>query len=330
MRRAVPSLLVTLVLAVGLGVTGCGVTLASQPPELPTPDASEVSRSAAVEQALALAATAEQVAESTDSDSIQELAQEISRGATAHAATLGGEWLAPSWATPSPGETSAPTPPAATGADLHSLLTELVAGAQEARAASATADGDLGRVLQSIALWRLLAAHEVAAQLRDTAGEEALEQVSLPGGGIDLGGFEVATVSGVEDLVRGLDAASFGYEVLAARTEDADRRSDWLRRTQALRTAAESLARTAGLAGTSNDPRSAVYDVAALADLEEGAAVATLESRLATLWSTAPLPAAMRPAAIDAALDSYLRAWVYAPMAALDGPSVVLPGLNAG
>lgn len=325
-------------LAVGLcvGLSGCGVRLDVPPPAIPTADAAEQARADAVATADAIAAQATALAGLGVADPT--LATQIAAGSTAQAGALGGTWTPPARpsasADPSddPSDDGASAADDATGAPTSAdptvdLVNALVTGAAQARAGAGATSGDTATLLGSIAVWRSLAAHQLAS----TLPAETLTGVAptLPAGGIDLTAVGLSSLSDVDDLIRGLDAAAFGYETLAARTDDDARATDWAARATALRRAGEAVASAADVSGTAADPREALYDVADLVALDPSAAAASLETEVAGLWLTAPLPAGLRPAGVDAAVQALLRARQLGPLAALDSPAAVLPGLAA-
>lgn len=242
---------------------------------------------------------------------------QIASGASAHVGLLGGEWTPPQRPTPSP--TVAPQPAATSSADL---VAALAAGYQQARDQAAVSTGDQAALLAAVALWRANAAHQLAAVT------EGVDPATLPSGEVDVLALGLSTLEGVEDLVRGLDAAAFGYETIAARAEDENRAAAWNSRAAALRRTGRTLANTAGFAGGADDPREAIYDVADLVALPGDAAAATIETELASLWVQASVPSALRPVTTDAALASLRQAAALAPMAALDDGAGLLPGLT--
>lgn len=310
-------------------LTGCGVRLDTTPPPIPTASPAEQARAAAVADALAIADAADALlmaglpasqrpAEGTDPS---ELLAQIAAGSRAHAQVLGGEWTPP--ARPTPSDVPSPTrePEVSTIADLTSVLATTAAAAADGAAA---ADDDLATLLVSVSVWRSLAAGELAAL--DPTMDPTL---AGPRDGVDLLALRLATLDGVDALARGLDAAAFGYETLAARTEDQGLRADWVARSVQLRRTGEVVATSAGISGTAADPREASYDVGALVAGDPTAAAATFETQLATLWIGAPLPGSLRATAAGAALEALDRAASMAQLAALDSPGAVLPGLGA-
>ncbi|TNU77301.1 hypothetical protein FH969_00590 [Miniimonas arenae] len=333
-RASIARALAVASLAVGLcvGLSGCGVRLDVPPPAIPTADAAEQARADAVATADAIAAQATALAGLGVADPT--LATQIAAGSTAQAGALGGTWTPPARpsASADPSDDGASATDDATGAPTSAdptvdLVNALVTGAAQARAGAGATSGDTATLLGSIAVWRSLAAHQLAS----TLPAETLTGIAptLPAGGTDLTAVGLSSLSGVDDLIRGLDAAAFGYETLAARTDDDARAADWAARATALRRAGEAVASAADVSGTAADPREALYDVADLVALDPSAAAASLETEVAGLWLTAPLPAGLRPAGVDAAVEALLRARELGPLAALDSPAAVLPGLAA-
>lgn len=303
-------------LLAALTSTGCGVRIDTPPPAIPSPAQSEVVRSETVATSIALADAAQEAGHSSShSEVVADLLTQIAAGSRAHAEALGGVWIPPERPTPIPTTHASLAPEATTPAGLAAALAvasqEAVQGAQET-------EGDERTLLTSIAVWRALAANELAAAV-DGAEPEV--------GDLDLAGLEISGTGDVSELVRELDSGAFTYETLAARSDDATRRVDWPRRAAALRTAAQVLASADGTAGTANDPRESIYDVGPLLDLDPDVVVASLESRLATLWVSSDVPPSVR---VSAAVASLELAAQTAPLAPLDSPAAVLPGLTAG
>lgn len=311
----------TLALVTVLGgvLGGCGVRLESEPPPIPTADAAEQARASAVEDALALGEAASTLTAGVEANSPTALVlAQIESGSTAHADALGGRWTPPP--RPTPAETvGSPELTVASPADLVVALSE---GFTQARDGATQASGEEATLLSSIALWRALAAWQLAGTI------EGFDTAALPVGGVDDLALSLSTLTGVEDLIHGLDAAAFGYEAMAARTDVEGRAAAWNARAARLRGTGQVLAAASGIDGGANDPREAIYDVADLIALPAENAAASVETELATLWITAPLSGALRASAIDAALDSMRRAAELAPLAPLDSAAAVLPGLG--
>lgn len=317
-----------LVLACALtgSMSACGVRLDSAPPAIASAPPSEVMRAETVTSADQIASAARSL--QGDPMAAQEggaaLLTSMESGSTQHVERLGGIWTPP----PRPTDTASPdadsteAPGATTPAQSLSLLVD---GFAQARSDSASAaDADSARLLVSIALWRASAAYQLSPYA--TLGDGSLP-VALPAGGVDLTALGLATFENIDDLIRGLDAAAFGYEVLAARSSDEAARTSWVLRADALRHQAQVLAVAAGVDGTGSDPRSAVYDVSGLIGADALNSIGAIESSLATLWINADVAPALRPLTVDAALASILLARQVAPLAALDSPAGVLPGL---
>lgn len=322
-RRASLALAAAVALLVGV-TSGCGVRLEQPEPPPVTADAAETARGDAVAdaEAIATAATSAQ-SDPAAAPALDRLAQ-IAAASTAHARDLGGEWAGTTsddaTTTPAdvPTDTPTETPPVT---DLAGTVALLVTGYDDARAGLAQVPPPTATVLTSVALWRALAAHEVVA----TTG--VVPATPLPTGGTDTNALRLASFRDVDALVRGLDAAAYAYEVLAARDGDDGRQSDWNRRASTLRRTGELLAARAGASGGEADPRDAIYDVGPILDGDPVASAVALETEIASLWVTSDLPAASRTVALDAALEALLRARALGATGPLDSPGVVLPGL---
>lgn len=319
-RRASLALAAAVALLVGV-TSGCGVRLEQPEPPPVTADAAETARADAVAdaEAIATAATAAQ-SDPAAAPALDRLAQ-ITAASTAHAQDLGGEWAgtaAADDAITTPADTPTTTTPVT---DLAGTVALLVTGYDDARAGLEQVSGDTATVLTSVALWRALAAHEVVA----TTG--VVPAAPLPTGGTDTNALRLASFRDVDSLVRGLDAAAYAYEVLAARDGDDARQSDWNRRASTLRRTGDLLAARAGASGGEADPRDAIYDVGPLLDGDPVTSAVALETEVASLWVTSDLPAASRTVGLDAALEALLRARALGATGPLDSPGVILPGL---
>lgn len=317
----VRGLFAALVLAVTL--TGCGVRLETPEPSPPTPDAAEIVRAEAVADAESIAEAATAARTDPTGAAVVERLEQVAAGSGEHADLLGGpaEGSGKSDATDTDGATD-PADAAAEVGDVAAAVSSLMAGYDRATAGLGTVTPEVSRLLGSIALWRALAAHELAGALPDPAA------AGLPTGGLDATSLGLASFRGADDLVRGLDAAGYAYEVLAAREGDDARRADWRDRGEELRSAGDLVAERSGVAGTAADPREAVYDVGALLATEPLAGAAAVETDVARLWVASDLPASSRDIAVEAALAALLRARSLAPTAPLDSPAALLPGLG--
>ncbi|WP_250447385.1 DUF4439 domain-containing protein, partial [Actinotalea sp. C106] len=182
----------------------------------------------------------------------------------------------------------------ATLEDLTALLAQTAATARDD--VLDVEDGDLARLLASIATSRLLLAEALAEATPSTqappSGTEELEPFTIPEE-LPSG----LTAADVTVLVRSEDAAGYAWEVLAARSSEAAR-STAARRAALHRQRAEAWAQTGALSGTGIDPRRNVYTLpetltatedltaarAALGEVEEG-----LTRTYATLVATVGL-----------------------------------------
>ncbi|TGO05923.1 hypothetical protein [Serinibacter arcticus] len=321
--RASVTLAACVAVLVGL-TSGCGVRLEQPEPPPVTADAAETARAGAVSDAEAIATAATAAQSDPAAASVVDRLQQIAAASAAHAQDLGGEWAGASGAAADPAsETDGTADPSVAPpvTDLVGTVALLVTGYDDARSDLAQVPGSTATVLASVALWRALAAHEVVG----TTG--VAPAAPLPTGGTDTNALRLATFRDVDALVRGLDAAAYAYEVLAARDGDDARQTDWNRRAATLRRTAELLAARAGSTGGEADPREAIYDVGPLLDGDPVAAAIALETEVASLWVTSALPAASRTVGLDAALEALLRARALGATGPLDSPAVVLPGL---
>ncbi|PFG19329.1 hypothetical protein ATL40_0888 [Serinibacter salmoneus] len=310
-------------------LAGCGVRLDTPPQPLPTADAAESARASLVAQSLATAQLAEALGELTADEALADQVAQVADAALAQADLLGGQWEPParpdtptdtgadSGAGPDGGETGE-----AVDADEdispQALVDGLSRAAQDAREAiGAAPSAEVADLYTAVAVWRAWAAQVLA---HSTGAEAPAPQQPQ----VVAATWRLASVAGTQELIRGLDAAGFAYEYLAARAEEGS--EDYLERARELRALASDLAVASGLAGTAQDPRSALYDTAGVAQ-STPAAAAAIESDLVALWVQAPLPSALRATAVDGALASLLEIQRVAPRAALD--LTALPGYPA-
>ncbi len=316
-RRGV-AMLTSVTLGVAL-LTGCGVRL-EQPAQVePTPDASEVVRRAAVDDALALADLARRtLAEPSPAAKVVPLLDEVAATAEAHVTALGGVYVSGLPADPA-APSGSPAPALADAATPEGVVTALLAtSAAAAAAADAVESGATARLLTSIAAARAVSADALVktARLDPTAFADA----PAPGHTVGVPEMRPPGVPGptLTALVAAEDQAGYGFEVVAA-TLSAQRRTDALVRAIAHRGRADAWAATAGLSdGT--DPREAVYALPpALAgadadgDAREKAARAAarqMEASLAQAYATlvAQTDAGERAAAIDLTVEAALAA----------------------
>lgn len=314
----------TLIACVALA--GCGLRLETPPPAALTPDAVELVRSATVDDALTLAATAEAITAAraqagTPEDALTPVLVDVAAFSTRHAEQLGGVYDSGLDATPGATPTPTATAPAATPepAEVATLLADAAGSARAA--AVAVEDGDLARLLASVAVARSSLLTRVSAAIGvpvPTSTEPAPE----PGSSVEPGVVrDPATYSG---LVVAEDEVGYAYEVMAAQlTDDARERA----RAAAARhrERGEVWARVCGVDGTSIDPRRTAYAVPT--GLEDPAVALelarTLEVRLTAGYaSVVALAAPEERAEVVSALatsDAEATAW--------GAPPVAFPGL---
>lgn len=355
-RHGPGTALAALLVAVTTVLAGCGLRLETPAPTEPSPDAHEVVRRAAVEDALTVAELADDAAPAVADPAVQTLLDETAAFARQHVDALGGVYDS---GLPRPGETpgttSEPsvevttTPPSgdgtttgpgspgstapadpgadADGADAEGgttaappttddVVTALVGAAQRTRA-SADATRDTG-------LARLLASvatsERVSAQrLAAATGSDAAADLAADPPVVEFAPSGVGATD-LATLVAAEDAAGYAYEVRAAQA-DGDVRAAAVARAAQHRTRAEAWALAAGTDGTDQDPRRVAYDVPADED------TATLARRLETelAQSYASLVATAAPASREAALALLTDSWQSA--LAWGAAPVAFPGL---
>lgn len=353
-RRALAGLLLAVTTVT---LAGCGVRLETAAPTEPVPDAAEVARSAAVDDALALEAAAGAALTGTEGALADVLAL-AAAASVAQADALGGVYDSglPD-ATPTPAA-SASAPAAATP---HEVLALLGTSASDARTDARDAeDPGTARLLASVAASRAQLATRLASVLgADVPALDAEpEGAGLPRGGSADGSGSgdgsaagpsatpspSATGPGATDvpdapgddldratllaLVVAEDQAGYGFEVAAARLSD-DERARARDAAAAHRSAATAWAVAAGVAGTTDDPRRVTYAIDG--DMSSGDAVrafcAGLLSDLADVHADAVLATTAgtsnRTAVVDGLRTSAVEQLTWG------GTPTSLPGLPA-
>jgi hypothetical protein len=282
-------------------LTGCGLRLETPEPEPLVPDELEIVRADNAAAAANLRAMAEEAAAGAPPEVSPVLAR-IATSSAAHHDALGGTYepFPDAPPTPTPTATSAPTPPALP----QDVLAALTAGAAAARSdADAAVDGPMARLLAAISVNRWLLADELATALGTVAGPKVAFVVptELPEG---------MTVQQATVLVQSEDAAGLAWEVVAARSLDADR-DRAAARAAAHRERAQAWAEASGVAGAGADPRRSAYalpealgDAAATPGMRL-AALGEVEGALADSYMSlvAHAPAGARAALMDGVLD---------------------------
>lgn len=234
-------------------LTGCDLRLESPaPPEL-VPDATEIARQGAAEDAAALAVLA-RAAAAADTALAGQL-EAVAAVSAEHLEALGGLYVAHPEAIPDADGTATASPappPVPVAADVVAQLTTTSASARAD--ADALADAPLARLLASIAVGRALHASVLASAIGAPVPPASFTvPAAVPAG---LGSAEVTA------LVQAEDALGLVWEVVAARSDDPARAAAATRAAEH-RSRAEAWAVAGELAGTGLDPRRAAYDLPA-------------------------------------------------------------------
>ncbi|WP_157759615.1 DUF4439 domain-containing protein [Cellulosimicrobium cellulans] len=301
------------VLTAAVLAAGCGVRLETPPPTEPSPDAVEVLRAGAVDDALAVADLVADVTPSvTDPATLAALA-EVAAFAEQHADALGGVYDSglgdldlpgddPAASAPADdaggeraeddpagvqAESGATDAPAAGAPTTDDVVVALVEAAQRTGAsADASTDAGLARLLASVATSEHVSARRLAALTGSTAADGLVTTAApveeAPAG---VGAADLAT------LVESEDAAGYAFEVRAAQSEG-DARTAAVARAAEHRARGQAWALAAGTDGTTQDPRRVAYvlpddaDLAALARQVESGLAQTYASLVATAAPT--------------------------------------------
>lgn len=327
-RRAVARVAAAGLVAVAL-LGGCAdLRLETPPPATPSPDAVEQVRDATARDAATVADLATTAA-LTAPESVATVLGRVAEVSVAHAEALGGVYepfppgtpgasAAPTpTATPTVTPTATPTDPPAPP-DAAAVLAALTEAAGTARAdADAVADGDLGRLLASVWVSRVLLGRALEAALVATGGA-APTATPAPVAPVVPSDLPAGTqVADVLPLVRSEDATGLVWEVVAARSADTVR-ADAAARAALHRDRADDWAVAAGVARGAQDPRRAAYDLPAEltvdgATPEAMAAVASqVEASLGVAYTSlvARADAGARGPLLDAMLDQVGRGLV--------------------
>lgn len=316
-------------------VTGCSVRLETPSPSEPEPDSLEVARRAAVTDALEVAGLARELVVETGTEEPPgpALARTVD-AAAAHLEALGGVYesglvdadgeadvqvaptstRSPDEPGPSPTVVAEPGDPAV--GEVSVLVERLSQSYSRSRGSLVTVpDAGLARLVASIGAAQLAQARSIAA-----AAGVPITPVDLPATPVvpaELPGVSAGTLI---PLVQLEDAAGYAFEVVAARVGSEAERVAASARADVHRDRAQAWAVVAGVAGTSSDPREAVYALApdVLTGAGATAYLGTLEVDLADAYGTLLGDVAEddRIAAADLLTDSYLsaRTWGAAPL----------------
>ncbi|MFE6235320.1 DUF4439 domain-containing protein [Cellulosimicrobium sp. NPDC057862] len=325
------------VLATGVLAAGCGVRLETPPPTEPSPDAVEVLRAGAVDDALAVADLVADVTPSVTDPATLAALEEAAAFAEQHADALGGVYdsglddldlpagdttsTAPADDTDEPADAggteedgteddvAADEPGAATTDDVVVALVE--AAQRTGSSADAATDAGLARLLASVAASEHVSAQRLAALTGSTSADVLVTTAppveEAPAG---IGAADLAT------LVETEDAAGYAYEVRAAQSED-DARTAAVARAAEHRARGQAWALAAGTDGTAQEPRRVAYvlpddaDVAVLARQVESGLAQTYASLVAAAAPTS------RAGAVALLVDAWASAvaWGEAPVA---------------
>lgn len=242
--------LVVGVLAGVLLLTGCDLRLETPAPQEPAPDAIEIVRRRAVEDAAVLAAAARSAATEPDVAADATLARTLDQVVTfsgRHSEQLGGVY--DSGIEPTATPTATPTTVTAAPADVLTLLsvTALTARAD----ADTVGTGEMARLLASVATSRAVLAGVLAAALGVEDPTEPATATVAP----EIGAVDPSVLSAI---VVAEDEAGYAFEVIAAKLSDAQRAAA-LDAAAGHRARAQEWAEAVGLDGTSSDPRRAAY-----------------------------------------------------------------------
>lgn len=288
------------VVAAALALAGCGLRLQTPPPAAPSPDAREVVRSRSVDDALDLARSARALM-TTSAPAVADVLTRVSAFSDQHAAELGGVYD-PGLVTPtSPDATAGPTPTASVR-DPHELLALLTTTARTAQTDAATvSDGELARLLASVAASRARLAGQLAGALG--VAVPAVVPTRAPAGGATTGAAtpHSATPSASAlprpgaspavdvrastraAVVSGEDQAGYGFEVIAAKLGD-PHRSAAIAAAAEHRAKGEHWAQVWSIDATTADPRRASY--ALPTGLDDPATALVLAQRLEVSLTT--------------------------------------------
>lgn len=329
------------VLATGVLAAGCGVRLETPPPTEPSPDAVEVLRAGAVDDALAVADVVADVTPGVTDPATLAALEQAAAFAEQHADALGGVYDSglddldlPTGDPTSPAPADDPDEPADDAAGTEAdgsaeddaatdesgdgvattddVVAALVSAAQRTGAsADATTDAGLARLLASVAASEHVSALRLAA-LTGSSSADVLVTTAPPveEAPAGIGAADLAT------LVETEDAAGYAYEVRAAQSEG-DARTAAVARAAEHRARGQAWALAAGTDGTAQDPRRVAYvlpddaDVAAVARQVESGLAQTYASLVATAAPTS------RAEAVALLVDSWASAvaWGEAPVA---------------
>lgn len=261
-RPAAAMAAVTGLLAGALLLGGCAdLRLETPPPATPSPDAVEQVRDATARDAETVAAMATQAALAAPAPVATVLGR-VAEVCVAHADALGGVYEPfPDAAPETPAAAATPTAPSAPP-DAAAVLAALGEAENAARTdADAMADGDLGRLLASVWVSRVLLHEALETALVANGGTPDPTAAADPAAPVVPADLPAGTeVADALVLVQSEDAAGLVWEIVAARSADAAR-TDAASRAVLHRDRADDWAVAAGVARSEQDPRRAAYDL---------------------------------------------------------------------
>lgn len=349
-----------LVLAGSIVLTGCAnVRAETPPPREPVPDAVELVRRTAADNAVTVATLASNILAaqiSAESEPGPAELQRIDDDAAAHLAALGGVYVS-GLPDDAAAQTSAGEPVETVMGGYLPLIQLLnQSAARNLNAAATDSNGDKARLLASIGTSQALAAARlagiqgmpdyepisqlissgwlggaVAGEVGDGAGDDAGDGdavIGAGGGGHDVGelgapeGTEATgiTVADFQAIVKSEDAARYAFEVFAARSEG-DLRTALRQRARVHGARAQAWAVLGQIAETDQDPRLVAYQVPF--ELSPAELVLYTEKGLSDRW--AALIAAAAPGAREPLIEALLASQF--TVAAWGGAIATFPGI---
>ncbi|MGC0143845.1 hypothetical protein [Pseudactinotalea sp. Z1732] len=245
----------SVVLAVLLILTGCGVRLDVPPAPTPVPEGQDEVRQEAA-QAVSVILQSAELAIPDAPEQVGGVLQAVAADAQAHLEALGGVWEPPPRPEPEDPEDAPPAQPEPiTAAGASDVLAALEAAAPQLRGGAASVEPDLAVLLVSVSANQHVHARDLAGAL----GADPAPPPAEPADPADA--YPAAFGPEAAPLCRALDAAGYLAEVRAGRAsgEEAARLAE---RAQELRAQAELVATRGGFSGTEEDPREIAYALA--------------------------------------------------------------------
>jgi len=342
-RSTAPLTGLVIALFMAVALTGCDVRLETPPPTEPVPDAIELVRRTAADDALRLSELATITPLATADN--QAWFTRLAGDSQAHLAALGGVYESGIAVGPEADlgaehevEPTGELMPAdsLTFDSWDSAISSLnAAAARNLNAAAVEADGAKARLLASIGTSQVLAAARLAtlagwadydpisalvaagwADESADSGTDPAEHLGEPEGDEATG----ITVADFQAIVQSEDAARYAFEVYAARSEG-DLRAALRQRARVHGARAEAWAQLGQLAETDQDPRLVAYQIPE--GLSPAELVLFFEKELTTRW--AALIAAAAPGARGPLIEALLASQL--TVAQWGGAVATFPGM---